>query len=817
MVPKVNVTAISKQYGFPHVAVTDSTGSYRMDGLQPGIYSVTFSAPGFSDLIVGNAILSGSVSTTVDGKLQLSTVKSTVEVSAGAAQTIDTQSGQLGESLGHTEVMNLPYTSLNPAELALTLPGVQDPPSTASFTNGFGFSVNGTRPRANNFLIDGQDDNDNSIAGQAFQPTNVGAIQEVTILTNSYSAEYGRGGGSITNYIYKSGSNDFHGDAWEINRNSAFAAIPANDKFLGATSNPRDNENTFGFDIGGPVLKDKLFFFGTMQWDRERQSLSGPQESLPTAAGIATLQSLPPNPNISLLLAGLGNLVSPGVAGVQDIQLGNDPSGNPRPAVQEGFFQLTGVPVAANDRQEDFRVDWNMGSRDSLTASYLRDDSSLNPDFFANSGALPQWETLQGGPSQLFRGQWLHTVSNVLVNEMRFSYTNIDFAFSQTPATLTGPLANIPEIDFGSDIGFPSLGVSSGFPQGRGHKTWQAQEALSYTVGRHTIKGGIDLTFLSVRDEIPFNSRGDLSYNTGGGYTSLGNFIDDFSGKIPAGASKVFGNPVVNPSVTLYMPYIQDTWRVKDNLTLDLGLRYEYWGTVENYLQYPAINMALGFGVPGAVFPNMYAYPQKPDKNNFAPRVGFAYTPHWQGMRGLNWLGDGRSVIRGGYGIYYDGLFTNILDNTAGSVPNANGGNLVPGAGRGLAALSTLLPTITPTLDPMAIPDTIANNLVNPMTQQWNLDVQRELPGKFVLTVAYVGTRGEHLFANTDLNGGTGQFDAFGNIIRLNPNFNEIAVRSNAGDSWYNSGQLELERRFRTDFTMRASYTYSKFNDDTSE
>ncbi|MGH9726940.1 MAG: carboxypeptidase regulatory-like domain-containing protein, partial [Candidatus Acidiferrales bacterium] len=212
VVPKVNVTAISKQYGFPHVAVTDSAGTYRMDGLQPGIYSVTFSAPGFSDLIVGNAILSGSVSTTVDGKLQLSTVKSTVEVSAGAAQTIDTQSGQLGESLGHTEVMNLPYTSLNPAELALTLPGVQDPPSTASFTNGFGFSVNGTRPRANNFLIDGQDDNDNSIAGQAFQPTNVGAIQEVTILTNSYSAEYGRGGCSVTTYIYKSGSNNFHGD-----------------------------------------------------------------------------------------------------------------------------------------------------------------------------------------------------------------------------------------------------------------------------------------------------------------------------------------------------------------------------------------------------------------------------------------------------------------------------------------------------------------------------------------------------------------------------------------------------------------------------
>ncbi len=816
-VPGVSVTAISKQYGFDHVAVTDSLGSYRIDGLQPGVYSVTFSAAGFNDLVVNYAILSGSVTTTIDGKLQVAAVKSTVEVNAGAAQTIDTQSGQLGESLGHVEVGNLPYTTFNPAELAMTLPGVQDVPSNAGYTNGVGFSVNGTRPRANNFLIDGQDDNDNSISGQAFQPSNVGAVQEVSILTNSYSAEYGRGGGSVTNYIYKSGSNSFHGDAWEINRNSAFASIPAQDKFLGATSNPRDNENTFGFDIGGPVLRNKLFFFGTMQWDRERQIASLPQISLPTAAGIATLQSLPPNPNIALLLAGLGNLVSPGLVGVQNIPLGNDPNGNPRPSVQEGFFQQTGISDASNDRQSDFRLDWNMGPRDTITASYLRDDSALNPDFFANSAALPQWQTLQGGPSQLFRGQWLHTVSNVLVNEMRFSYTNIQFAFTQTAGTLAGPLANIPEIDFGSDIGFPSLGVSSGFPQGRGHKTWQAQEALSYTVGRHTLKGGIDLTFLSVHDEVPFNSRGDLSYNSGGGYSSLGNFIDDFSGTVPGGASKVFGNPVVNPNTTLYMPYIQDTWRVKDNLTLDLGLRYEYWGTLENYLQYPAINIGLGFGVPGGVFPNMYSSQQKPDKNNFAPRVGFAYTPHWSLMRGLNWVGDGKTVLRGGYGIFYDGMFTNIVDNAAGSVPNANGGSLVPGTGRGLANLSSSFLAITPTLSPTATTSTIANNLVNPMTQQWNVDVERELPGKFVLTAAYVGTRGEHLYANTDLNGGTGQFDSNGNIIRLNTNFGEIGARTNAGDSWYNSGQLELERRFRTDFTMRASYTYSKFTDDTSE
>ena len=163
--------------------------------------------------------------------------------------------------------------------------------------------MDGTRPRANNFLIDGQDDNDYGATGQAYQPINYGAIQEVAILTNSYSAEYGRGGGSVTNYIYKSGTNNFHGDLWEINRNSAVAAIPAQDTVANTvTKNPYDNQNVFGFDLGGPLKKDKLFVFGTAQWDRERQAATGQVFDLPTAAGIATLKSLEPNANISLFL-----------------------------------------------------------------------------------------------------------------------------------------------------------------------------------------------------------------------------------------------------------------------------------------------------------------------------------------------------------------------------------------------------------------------------------------------------------------------------------------------------------------------------------
>ncbi len=830
VVPNVDVKAVSPQFGEVHSATTDSVGTYRIDGLQPGIYSVTFTATGLAALRVGSVVINGSASTTVNGLLQLGSVQSTVTVEAGAGQIIDTQSGQMAGNISPEEVKSLPYSSFNPAELAMTLPGVQDlSPATTGLNNGVGYSVNGARPRSNNFLIDSVDDNDYGITGQAFQPDNVGAIQEVTILTNSYTAEYGRGGGSVLNYIYKTGDNSFHGSAYEINENSAFAANPAENKFIGLP-NPYSNENTYGFSFGGPAIKNKLFFFVSDQWDPSSQDATGSTLVLPTSVGITTLKGLN-NANANLFIQSLGGLVAPGGsgapgacgAGTNYLVLGPDPiTGIDRGCVQTAFFAQNNVPVLGKDTSQYYRVDFHPGPNDSISAAYVRDDQSLSPDFFANPSALPPFITQQGGPSQIFHAQWVHIVSTTVVNEMRYSYTNIGFTFSQTAATLAGPLANLPNLVFDQDLTGPTgaaleLGVDDAFPQGREHKTSQLQEALTYSHGRHTFKGGVDITFVDVHDLIPFDNRGSIDYKLGGSFTdaagsgfysSLANFIDDFTG--PAGSiNKVFGSPAVSPNITMYAPYITDTFRVKDNLTLTLGLRYEYWGTPANVLPYPALNTSLGFGVPGAVFPNMYAFQQQPDRNNFAPRLGFAYTPKWGGR----WLGHGNTVIRGGYGIYYDGLFTNIIDNSAGSSPNAAGGSIVGGNGRGQADAQEQLANIIGTPSPTAIIDTISNKLVNPYSQQWNLNIQRELPGRFVLTTAYVGTRGEKLFVNQDYNGAIG-FDNEGNYIRLNPNFSEIVVRTNAGSSWYNAAQVQLERQFHRDFALRASYTWSHLQDD---
>ena len=822
-VPLADVKAVSPEFGEVHATKTDSVGTYRLESLQPGTYLVTITAAGFTELQISGVILRGSVTTSIDGRLEVGQIQKTVVVEATAAQTIDTQSGQLGESLGTAEIENLPYTSFNPAELAMTLPGVQDPPSLASFTNGIGFSVNGTRPRANNFLIDGQDDNDYSISGQAYQPTNLGAIQEFTVLTNSYGAEYGRGGGSVSNYIYKSGTNSFHGQAWEVNQNSAFATIPSQNKFVGEDTNPRFNENTFGFDIGGPIVKDKLFIFGTIQWDPSAQLANGSTLTLPTAAGVSTLQTLLPNPNVSLLLSALGGLSAPqnpdGTGAVTGLP-NNAPNcialGAGRPCVQSGFFQRSNVSEEGHDTNYNIRLDYHTSANDVLTASFIRSTSFLSPDFFNNPFTLPQFDTGQNGTTNVFRGGWTHTFSSTMVNELRFSYTNIGFAFISLPASVAGPLGDIPQISFSADSSYPSFGNVTGIPDSRAHNIVQAQDAVSISHGRHTIKVGADITFLAVTDEIPFNNRGTINYANGGGFTSLGNFVDDFTGGTPGAISRAFGNPIITPNATIYAPYVQDTFRLKDNLTLTAGLRYEYWGTVGNSVQFPAIDSRVAvFGIPGATFPGSFGFKQQPATHNFGPRLGFAYTPKW----GQRFFGEDKTVLRGGYGIFYDGLFTNIVDNTAAASPNASSPTIFGGdtAFRGQANAMAAFAALSASPSPFNVIQTIPSNLKNPLTQQFNLNLQRELPGKFIVTASYVGTYAQRLFTNQDLNAGIGFDPTTGAAILANPNFSEVEIRGNGGISTYNSAQLEVERRVNTSLTIRGSYTFSKFLDDASE
>jgi len=803
---------------FKRTTKTDGSGAYRIDSLLPGKYKVSVQATGMQQFDEDGVEVRASLSSTVNASLTLGPVTQVVSVEASTGAELQTQSGELSNNLGQAELKELPLAGLNPIELVLTVPGVQGVDNRDSLTNGVGFSVNGTRPRANNFLQDGQDNNDNSIQGQAFLQTNEEAIREVTVLTNSYSAEFGRGGGSVTNVIFKSGTNSFHGSAFETNRNSDLAGVPAQSAFAGITKNPFDNENIFGFTIGGPIKKDKLFAFGSSQWDRDRSSAAAATNilSLPTAAGIATLQSLGPNPRVDFLIAALGGLRG-GTTGVTTIALGPDANGNPRPAVQVADVQRSQGSVASNDRQWSVKLDYLASPSDTLTARYFRDDNTLAPDFFNQPSALPGLDSEIAAVSFNFGFSWTHTLSSRAVNELRWSYGQFNLEFAPTAQTLANPIFNAPAVSITDLLGptgqSPSFGFLTGLPQGRGHNTYQFQDALSYTLGRHNIKVGGDVALLTVRDVSPIDNRGLFTVRPGGGFRGLANYIDNFTGQ-GGSIDHVFGNPTTLPFLATYAPYVQDAWHLRPNVTLNLGLRYEYESTPENTLPFPAVDTRLGFGLGGtANFPGVFQSPQLANKRNFAPRAGLAYTPHfWKRL-----LGQDKTVFRLGYGIFYDQFFTNILDNTATSSPNAVDAFANAGRGRGIANASTVFANFSSAPSPFGAVATIATNLRNPLTQQWNVDIQHELPGNFILTAAYVGTRGERLFVNQDFNSGTNQVDANGNLIRLNPNLGPVTVRTNAGDSIYHAGQLTLDRKFSHGLLLRGAYTYSKFIDDTSE
>lgn len=818
------VTVQRTEGGEPKVATTGAAGDYRVESLTPGTYRVRVTATNFAAAVLQNIAVDASVTTPVNVKLTIGQTTETVEVDA-SVQQVQTESGQIDNVIPAVQITDLPIVTGNPYSLAVTLPGVSQPDQRDSFTNGAGFSVNGLRPRANNFLIDGFDNNDYGITGQALQPTNQQAVSGVTVLQNAYDAEYGRGGGSVSNLVYKSGTNKFHGSAWEQYSGSALSAVTAEEQASGLTSAPHQVNNLFGFTFGGPVFKDKLFFFGTSQWTRNIGAPNPPATTLtiPTAPGIATLQKLLPNNNVQILLSSLGGLVAPSPVG-NPVQLADEP-GCAGCSVQ--FGQITRTDSERGLSYEwTARADYQPTASDSIFGRFTNTYSSLIPDLFANSSALPAQDTQQGGPSRNLGIFWSHTFSPSVVNEFRFSAQQIAFTFDATAKTLANPIAHVPGITFANSFANTALGgfEQGAFPQGRAHQTYQFQDAVSIVKGTHNIKAGADLAILLVKDQIPFNADGLAVITQGGNCivngvlgnnncTDLANYVDDFTG--PGGTasiSKQFGNPKISTPTSQQAYYFQDSWKVRPNFTVDYGVRYEYQPLdAENGLPYPAVDRATVL-----TNPLQTAIPVKAYRNAWGPRLGFSYSPRfWEGLLGAN-----KTVIRGGAGVFYDTFFTNISNNTASTSPNTLGGTQfgVATGGRGIPQFLESIAAITPTVDPTNTIDTVVDNLRNPRIYQWNLNVQRELPGRFLAQVAYVGTRGTALFDNEQLNPRVFTFPSLFNPVddRVNPNKGSIVTRGNRGDSVYHGLQAEVTRNVGR-LSMRAAYTWSRALDNGSE
>ena len=789
--------------------MTGPNGEFRVDAVTPSTYTVSVSKQGFSTNEIRNIAVPASVVTSVNAHLVLGDVSQTITVEAGGA-VIQTESGDLTATITSQEISQLPIITGNPIDLVLTQPGIATISSRDinAAGNGDSFSVNGRSPRGNNFLIDGFDNNDYAITGQALQPLNLEAIKEVNIQTNAYAAEFGRGGASVTNVIYKNGTNQWHGAGWDRYSGAALTAIPVELKKQGFTSPPNFVDNEFGFDIGGPLIKNKLFIFGSSQWDHRNADQKGGQFTIPTAAGVTALQSLGSNANVAILLSSLGGLTAPAAAG--SINIGNRAGcGNPC-LIPVG--QIIRTPKAIQRSYEWIsRADYTPTEKDTVSARYIGTNFSLSPDL-TSLNPLPTQDIFEGGPARTLGVYWTHVLSPTKVNELRFTAQQIDFTFSPLPSTASSPLEADPNISITGLTGTTFGGLNPTFPQGRSHNIYEYQDAFSWIAGNHSFKMGGDMVHVAVTDTLPFNSIGSATFTKGGDCsaidlttcTALANFIDNYTG--PSGTTgKSFGSPFFSFPQTLQSYYFQDAWKLRPNLTLTYGLRYEFQGTPLNALPYPTVLP----GAQAALAPETQRVTQQPDKNNFGPRAGFAYTPRfWQ-----RWLGQDKTVIRGGFGTFYDVLFSNIGDNNASSVPNTLGGLLVASAGttgRGAVNALQLVNAVTATLNPLSSVTTAVSSLVNPLIYQWNFDIERSLPGKFLFTIAYVGNRGERLFLNEELNPGI-------NGVRIDPLRGSILARTNMGNSTYNGLDLTVNRSLGHGFVLRAAYTWSKALDNGSD
>lgn len=819
VIAQAAVTLTNEATGIVRQTTSNTQGAFRADAVEPGPYTLKVAAAGFDTRVLEHLNVAPSIVTSYDVTLQVAKATSQVLVQAANSATLDLDSGELATTISNSELQNIPIFSLNPVELAETLPGVQML-NNGGLSNGIDISINGSRPRANNYLIDGQDDNDNAIAGQALQAEIPDMYTSVSVLTNSYSAEYGRAGGGVVNMVTKSGTNTPHGSAWDLYSGSGLNAIDGLQRGVPGASKARYDEQQYGFTVGGPFLRDKLWGFGAAQWSRFYGKATPAVISLPTNLDAVTLDNgqttntyaylqdiAASNPNAGLLLNYVGPLsqyishASDGV--VTTAKIINEPNCT---ACTLSFTDYARPNQAQTntDTQWTAKVDYQITTKDHLSGRFLHDYDFLSPDWFNFPSQLPGFDSYQGGPAEQGAAAYTHVFSSSMVNEFRASLTRINFEFALLPQTIANPLSTQPVITI-ANTNMPQLGPqSTELPQGRGHDTYQFQDTLSRTFGRNTLRVGADVARVLVRDFVPFNNYGDLAYQKSSGYSAFNNFLDNYLGTSGT-ASINFGSNRVDSHQWQTAYFAQDDIKLTPDLTVNLGLRYEFQTNPENAVKYPAINVATVLTDPITAL-----YKVAEDKNNFGPRVALAYNPHLS----TPFLADGKTVYHAGFGIFYDVLFTNITDNSQESAPNVQAPQVEITTGRGAGNASQIIPSIHPsaTISPLNTVELTTNNLVNPQTYQWNLGIERQMPAQIKFTANYVGTRGEKLYANQQYN----YFDP-NTGERLDPNRGAIIARGNFADSEYNGLQVGVTHDFTHGLFIQGSYTYSKMLDDGSE
>ncbi len=799
---------------FSRDTTTNEEGFYRVAALEPGLYTVTIQGAGFGTLESQNVQVSTSNETTLDASLKAGGVTETVNVTAQTeAIALNKTNATVGLTVSPRQVVELPTGGArNVNNLALLSPNVFSAPGSS------GISANGQRARNNNFTIDGSDNNDISVT---IPTTSVvpEAVGEFQVQTNPYSVEFGRNSGAQINVITKSGTNEFHGEAWDYYRGSRLAARDNIEKSLGLQRPARFNRNQFGFDINGPVMLPKLipgtgngdwlgydgrnrtFFFYLFQGDRLRTAASPSATAvrIPTQAGLAALQGVPLGPGQTAasrqaVLSRLGSLLT-------NIY-GTNPAFR---TVNTTSFVINGVPVQSgltnvsiaqpsDQYNNTLRVDHQIGGADNLTVRYIS-NKSVDVNVISNTALGPQFSGDQNILDQNLAVSETHIFNPGVLNEFRFSFIRRNLAFPE----------NDPDSPTATITGLFTVGGLNNFPQGRVQNSYQFSDTLSWLAGSHSLKFGTDIRHIRLNNLAAFDTKGTFVFNN----------FQDFVNNNAFSFAQALQTASFFAVQTQQFYFAQDDWRLRPNLTLNLGLRYE---TANNPFGFFGATDAQSLAalVPG---------PVKRDNDNFAPALGFAWSPQFDGGLGRALFGDGLSSIRGGVRRTFDVLFYNILTVNASNFPR-----VVVGQQNNVQNVYPNIVTVagSPVFNPLATFVNTPADAEAPESYLYSLSWQRQFGGDYFAEFGYAGSRSLNQVNQLQLNPAVltaaqaATVRAGGAIPavqdrRLFPQFGQRVLIATTAQATYNAGYVNVNKRFSDGLQFGVAYTFSKLTDNNSE
>src|SRR5216683_5637554 len=826
-VPNARVTAANQDTGVSISIETTSAGTYDFPSVLPGKYTVTVEAAGFTRFVKLGVPVLADLDNVADAKLELGTATATVEVVAGAVQ-VQTTDSSLNNDFDAKDVAALPQAAGtangSPLNLAVLAPNVIAQPGG---THGIGGSVGGTRPRENNFVVDGVDDNNLGVTGNN-STVIPDAVGEFALKTNQFSAEYGHSSGGQFVLVTKTGTNTLHGSGEWYAQNKNFNSIDQLTKsaIAGGTipGQPDYDNNRFGGTVGGPIIKNKLFLFGAYEYTTLHGAGTPTPLLAPTASGLATLKSMAANSAVSNILANFP--VAPANdAGSICVHCPGETVGDPTtgtPNIPIGNLTIIS-PVFQRENDAQVNADYTWGKH-QFGARFTFNQEKFILAVNSTQAVFNQNQPVHNRKIAL-TDAW--TISSRWVNDLRLQYSYFSLA-TVNPCTVCPGDVTI------GDLGFNTIGPSDN-TNGK-QNTYQLVDHVSWSIGKHTIKFGGEYThFIDPTFFLP-RSNGDNWYN----FTEV--LIDDLVPDVPSRTLRGAGTGSFLGTQSLFSGFAQDDFKFNPRLTLNLGLRYEYWtnpvgGNAQALNAISSVPGVITFGKP------------KTDKNNVGPRIGFAYDP----------TGKGKTSIRGGFGISYGWKFQNFASITLppqlqSELDETSACTLTPkpswcATGTGFLAGGGLPPGyIAPATQAAAraLTTSYIDDTVLPKILSWSLGVQHEVYRNATVELRYLGTRGLELPVQFRRNRESGfdaglaalpeyfrladvptaatasaptvaPWDAFNSNIYSPYGFTaNITSDPSLGGSRYHAGSVSFVQRSRLGLTFNANYTYADTEDNST-